>query len=141
MLMAMIAGDMNQGKLLGKITVLIVDDSPAIVESLKSILKSHEDIEVVGTADSGYDAIPKAIKLNPCLILMDDQMPDMDGVEATRLIKQQNSNTKILFMAVHPTHVEEALKAGADGFMTKDASRHELLQHIRGLGKRTESLQ
>ena len=139
--MQMVESEMEQRNLLEKITVMIVDDSSAVIDSLKSILKSHDDIEVVGSAISGYDAIPLAIELKPCVILMDDQMPDMDGVEATRLIKQQMSSAKILFMAVHPTHLEEALTAGVDGFMTKDASRHEILEHIRGLKKRTESRQ
>ena len=66
---------------------------------------------------------------------MDAQMPGMDGVEATRIIKQRIPATKVLFLAVHASHIDDALEAGADGFMMKDATRQELLLNIRKLAR------
>lgn len=117
----------------GKITVLIVDDSPAITNSLVSILSSHGDIEIIDVASNGEEAIAKAARHRPHVILMDAQMPEMDGVEATRIIKQRVPDTKILFLAVHASHIDGALDAGADAFMMKDATRQELLLNIRRL--------
>lgn len=117
----------------GNIFVLIVDDSPAISDSLLSILSSHGDIEVIGVASNGEEAVARATEHRPDVILMDAQMPGMDGVEATRIIKQRVPKTKVLFMAVHASHIDDALEAGADAFMMKDATRQELLLNIRRL--------
>jgi DNA-binding NarL/FixJ family response regulator len=118
-----------------KIEVLIVDDSPAVRDGLQGILRAHPDIEVVGEAVDGLEAIAKAEQLHPSVILMDAQMPQMDGTEATRRIKDRLPDVKILFLTVHPAHIEEALAAGADGYLMKDCARQELLEEIRKLGR------
>ena len=120
---------------LEKITVLIVDDSPTVTDGPRSILRAYPDIELVGEATGGLEAIAKAEELRPDVILMDAQMPEVDGVEATRFIKERVPDTKILFMAVHATHIDRALDAGADTFLMKDSGRQELLQEIRKLGR------
>ena len=120
---------------LEKITVLIVDDSPTVTDGLRSILRAYPDIEVIGEATGGLEAIAKAEELRPNVILMDAQMPEVDGVEATRFIKERLPDTKILFMAVHATHIDRALDAGADAFLMKDSGRQELLREIRKLGR------
>jgi two-component system nitrate/nitrite response regulator NarL len=125
---------------LDRIKVLIIDDSPAIRESIHSILRSHSDIEVVGTCGSGQEAICDAVRLQPHVILVDAQMPQMDGVETTRQVKEKVPEAKIIFMAVHATHIEEALKAGADGFLMKDAGRQEFLRNIRRMGEHPHSV-
>ena len=117
------------------ITVLIVDDSLAISDSLRSILSSHADIEVIGVASNGKEAVASVEEHRPDVVLMDAQMPGMDGVEATRIVKQRVPETKVLFMAVHASHIDDALEAGADGFMMKDATRQELLLNIRRLAR------
>ncbi len=119
----------------GKVTVLIVDDSPAISESLRSILRSHDDIVVIGVASDGEEAVALAVEHLPNVVLMDAQMPGMDGAEATRIVKQRVPETKVLFMAVHASHIDDALEAGADGFMMKDATRQEILLNIRRLAR------
>ncbi len=110
-----------------------MDDSPAISDSLLSILSSHGDIEVIGVASNGEEAVARAAEDRPDVILMDAQMPGMDGVETTRNVKQRVPETKVLFMAVHASHIDDALEAGADAFMMKDATRQELLLNIRRL--------
>ena len=120
---------------LKKIKLLIVDDSPEATDGLHRIFRTHEDIEVLGDANNALDAVIKAKRLQPTLILMDAQMPGIDGVEATRRIKECMPNIQILFLAIHPTHVEAALEAGADGFLMKDSSRQELLDEVRKLAR------
>jgi len=117
----------------GKIRVLIVDDSAVVRDGLQSVLRAHPEIEVVGEAEDGLEAISKAEQLQPGVILMDAQMPEMDGVEATRRIKERLPSVKILFLTVHAGYVEDALVAGADGYLLKDSGRRELLQAIRKL--------
>ncbi|MCL5961393.1 MAG: response regulator transcription factor [Chloroflexi bacterium] len=118
-----------------RIRVLLVDDSSAVKNGLQSILQVHSDIEVVGKAADGLEAIASSQQLRPDVILMDVQMPVMDGLEATRRIKDLLPETKILLLIVHPEYVEDALAAGADGFMMKDCGRQELLGEIRELGR------
>ena len=117
------------------VTVLIVDDSLAISESLSGILGGHGDIEVIGMASDGEEAVALAEEHRPDVILMDAQMPGMSGVAATRIVKQRVPASKVLFMAVHASYINDALEAGADGFMMKDATRQELLLNIRKLAK------
>ena len=118
------------GAWLKTIRVLIVDDSPAATDGLRTILQAHPDIEVVGEAVNGPEGIAKAEEIRPGVILMDAQMPGMDGAEATRLIKERRPDVKILFLAVHATHVDAAVEAGADGYLMKDSGRRELVQAI-----------
>lgn len=119
-----------------KIRVLIVDDSSVVRDGLQSILGADPNIEVVGHAADGLEAIVQAEQLQPGVILMDAQMPEMDGVEATRRIKERSPNIKVLVLTVHTTYIQAALAAGADGYLMKDSGRQELLQAIRNLGRR-----
>ena len=115
--------------------VVILDDNIAISDSLRSILSSHVDIEVISVASDSVEAVARVEEHHPDVVLMDAQMPGMDGVEATRMVKQRAPETKILFMAVHASYIDEALEAGADAFMMKDATRQELLLNIRRLAR------
>ena len=115
------------------IKVLIVDDDAAVRDGLCSILSAHVDIEVVEQAVDGLDAIAKANELHPDVILMDAQMPRMDGVEANRRIKERFPKIKVLFLTVHTSYIKEALAAGVDGCLLKDCRREELLKTIREL--------
>jgi DNA-binding NarL/FixJ family response regulator len=118
-----------------KIKVLIVDDNEVVREGLKSILDPQGDIAVVGEAVDGLDAVAKAEKLLPDVILMDAHMPGMDGTEATRRIKKGMPDVKVLFLTVYGDYVGSALEAGASWYLTKDCRRQDLLEAIRVLAR------
>ena len=122
-----------------KIKVLLVDDNEVVREGLKSILEPQADIEVVGEAVDGLDAVTKAQELNPDVILMDAQMPNMDGTEATRRIKQFIPAAKVMFLTVYGDYVGGALAAGASWYLTKDCRRQDLLEGIRVLAQSSRS--
>jgi len=115
--------------------VLIVDDSDAVRDGLRSILSAHTNIEIVGEAVNGLDAIARTSHLHPDIILMDDQMPGMNGVEAAFHIKGRFPGIKVLLLTVHKNCIEEALAAGVDGYLMKDCHREELLQMVRALSE------
>ena len=116
-----------------RIRVLIVDDSPQARDGLRSILGSQTDIEVTAVAASGLEAIALAEELQPDLVLVDAQMPEMDGAETTRSIKRCCPLVKVLFMTVHDHHMDEGIAAGADRCLMKDCTRQELLRTVREL--------
>ena len=124
---------LHKGGRLRRIRVLIVDDSRAARDGLRSILNPNADMEVVGEAVNGIDAVAVVEKLQPDVILMDAQMPVLDGIEAARTIKASTPNTKVLFLSVHPMYLQDGLDAGADIALLKDAGREELLAAIREL--------
>jgi DNA-binding NarL/FixJ family response regulator len=119
-----------------KIRLLIVDDQVLFLESLSTFLRNYaEDIEVVGLARNGREALEKAAALRPDIVLMDVHMPVMDGVEATgRLIESQPA-VRILILSTYDEdeYVRKALKLGAAGYLLKDISPTELIASIRAL--------
>ena len=118
------------------IKILIVDDDAVVRDSLRSILSPHAEFKIVGEAIDGLDAIAKANSLHPDVVLMDAQMTGMDGIEATRRIKERFPEIKVLLLTVHTSYIEEALAAGADGYLLKDCGREELCRAIREVGER-----
>ena len=124
---------MQRGTCVHRVRVLIVDDSPQARDDLRSILVSQPDIEVAAVAASGFEATALAQELQPDLVLVDAQMPEMDGAEATRSIKRCCPRVKVLFMTVHDRHIDEGIAAGADRCLMKDCTRQELLRAVREL--------
>ena len=118
-----------------KIKVFIVDDQKMIREGLKVLLKTEPDLEVVGTASNGEDAIKQAGVLQPDIILMDMEMPGMDGVTATRLICDEFPQIKILVLSTFDTqeYVARSLSSGAMGYLLKGTPAKELTNAIRSV--------
>ncbi len=117
----------------GRITVLLVDDHAIVREGISHILAREADIEVVGEAASGEEAIAKARSLKPDVVLMDISLPGLSGMEATRQIKQEQSQVHVLALTMHDSydHFLEMLRAGADGYILKGASGVDLVAAIR----------
>lgn len=112
--------------------ILVVDDSPIIVRELMQLL--HElDYKVIQTAATGREAVAIYKICKPDVVTMDITMPDMDGIEATRLIMRENPNAKIVMVTSHGQEkmVLDALKAGARGYVLKPFQRHKLYQAIQ----------
>ena len=116
------------------IKVLIADDQAIARQGLTAILEPKADIEVVGTAANGHEVLAKVPSLNPDLVLMDLQMPELNGIEATRRLKTEYPTVSILILTTYFTDdwLENALREGADGYLLKDASGAEILSAIRG---------
>lgn len=129
----------DRAAVLDKIRVLIADDCPEEMGVLQRAVRSASYIAVVGGAFNGQDAFTKAARTQPDVILMDARMPEMDGLEAIRRIKEDLPGIKILFLGEHPTDVAPALSSGADGYIVKHCGRQELLAGIRGLVRQRAS--
>lgn len=116
----------------GKIRIVVVDDKELFREGLVSLLARRPEIEVVGQAEDGYEALEKARQLKPRLILMDVDMPNCDGVRATQLIKGELPEIDIIMLTVSEEDKDlfTAIKAGAKGYLIKDVKIDELLRAI-----------
>lgn len=116
--------------------VLLVDDHPLFRDGMATLLESHE-IEVVGQAREGKEALEKASELRPDLVLMDINMRGMGGLEATRLLKAQMPEIKVVILTVSDDAEDlfEAIKSGADGYLVKDLASEEFFDLIAGLSR------
>ena len=116
------------------VRVLLVDDHALIRTGFKMILESEDDIEVVGEASDGEQAIAMARAVQPDVVLMDVQMPKMDGLEAlTRIGRDSNIQSRIIILTTfeRDDYVFEALRAGASGFLLKNSPPEELVRAVR----------
>jgi len=116
-----------------KIHVLIVDDHTILRAGLRMLLNAHPDIEVVGEASDGNQAVLSAQRLQPDVILMDIAMPECNGIEATRQIKRLLPETRVLVLTMHENeeYLFQVLRAGASGYILKEAADTELVTAIR----------
>jgi DNA-binding NarL/FixJ family response regulator len=115
------------------IRILLVDDSAAIRQTLFSLLSAHTDFEIVGECLDGSAAITKASELQPDVILLDINLPGMNGLEVTRQMKRVVPSAEILLLSEHDLipMVREGLRAGARGYVLKSDAAHELAIAIR----------
>ncbi len=113
--------------------LLIADDHALVREGLRTVLSGEEDIQVIAEARDGEEALSSCRELRPDLVLMDVRMPVMDGLEATRRIKQEMPQVSVVMVTMHenPDYLFEAIKAGAAGYVLKDASGERLLGAVR----------
>jgi DNA-binding NarL/FixJ family response regulator len=119
------------------VSVLIVDDQALVRTGFKMILEAEGDIEVVGEAENGVEAIAEAGRLNPDVVLMDVRMPELDGIEATRrLLANSAIDSKVVMLTTFDMdeYVYDALRAGASGFLLKDVPPEQLVEGIRAVG-------
>jgi DNA-binding NarL/FixJ family response regulator len=116
-----------------RITVLLAEDHMIVREGFRKLLAAEDDIEVVGEAQTGRQAVALAKKLRPAVVVMDIAMPLLNGLEATRQIRKTIPGTKVLILSAHSddAYVEQAIAFGAVGFLLKQTSSHDLSRGIR----------
>jgi two-component system, NarL family, response regulator NreC len=121
----------------GVIKILLADDHTIVRQGLKLILAAHADMQVLGEAANGREAVELAAKLHPDIVLMDVAMPELNGIEATRQMVAANARIRILVLSMHKesVYVREILRAGARGYILKDAIDTELLTAIRSVAR------
>ena len=117
------------------IRVLVADDHPVVQQGLCTMLELEEDIEVVGRAKDGAEAVAQASECRPDVILLDVQMPNVDGIEALRQIRATQPEARVIVLTTYRNedYVFPSLQAGASGYMLKDATREELAGAIRSV--------
>jgi CheY-like chemotaxis protein len=115
------------------LTVLLVDDHAMMRQGLRSVLEAHADIQIVGEASDGREAVEMADTLRPAVVIMDINMPRLNGIEATARIKAQYPDIRVIGLSVNagPNNKEAMLKAGADMLLTKEAAVEELYRGIQ----------
>lgn len=118
---------------MAEIRVLIVDDHAILRDGLRSLLERQPDIDVVGEAENGHQALIQIEELEPDIVLMDMAMPVMNGLEATRHIKERFPDVRVLILTQHDNkeYISPALQAGASGYVLKRSGGREVIQAIR----------
>jgi len=116
-----------------KTKILLVDDHKILREGIRSLVKGYDDIEVIGEAPDGKTALQMVKELLPDLVVMDISMPDMNGIDATRQIRKEHPDIKIIALSMHhdKQFVSEIFRAGASGYLIKDSAFDELDHAIR----------
>src|SRR5918995_3497461 len=129
----MVEAGMSPEDVRGPTRLAIVDDHELARESLQNMLCDEPDIEIVGEAANGRQALLLCSRFRPDLILMDVRMPVMDGLAATKEIKPRYPEISVMMLTMHenPDYLLEALKAGAAGYVLKDAAREEIIEAVR----------
>ncbi len=123
------------------IRLVIADDHPVVRDGLRAMLDTQRDIDVIGEASTGAEALSMACSLQPDLVLMDLQMPELDGPSATRRIRAEHEEVHVLVLTTYDTDadISRAVEAGATGYLLKDARREDLFNAVR-LAARGESV-
>lgn len=120
-----------------KITILLADDHSMVRQGFRRILESQPDMEIVGEAGNGREALEQAAKLAPDVVVMDVAMPELNGIEATRRLMETTPRTRVLALSMHKdaVYVREILRAGARGYLLKDAVDVDFLAAVRAIAR------
>lgn len=120
-----------------KTRILLVDDHTVVRHGFRMILDAQNDMEVVGEASNGRDAVGEAQRLTPDVVVMDVTMPELNGIEATRRIGESVPKARVLALSMHKdsVYVREILRAGARGYLLKDAPQDDLVTAVRALAR------
>lgn len=120
-----------------RIRVLLADDHTLIRSGIATLLQSSKDIQVVGEAEDGEEAIRKTGELQPDVVVIDLSMPKLSGIEATKILKRKYPDTQVLVLTMHENeaYVFQILKSGASGYVLKSAGKEELSTAIRAVAK------
>ena len=118
---------------MSSIRVLIADDHEVVADGLAHLLRALDSIEVIGIARSGREAVRRAIELDPDVIVMDSEMQDMNGIEATRELRERSHPARVIILSVHAEiiHIVRALRAGAAGYVPKRSAGRDVLEAIK----------
>ncbi len=118
-----------------KITVLLADDHTVVRDGLRYLLEAQPDIEVVGDAADGREAVKLATLLKPDIVIIDITMPELNGIEATYQIRQLCPSTRIIILSMHANtrHIARALEAGAQGYLIKESAGIEVVEAVRAV--------
>ena len=116
-----------------RVRLLIADDHTLVREGMRTMLTSEPNLEVIGEAENGREALEMCRKLCPDLVLMDVRMPEMDGLAATKEIKGECPETSVLIITTHesPEYLMDAIRAGAAGYVLKDSTKQQLLNAVQ----------
>jgi DNA-binding NarL/FixJ family response regulator len=125
-----------------RIRIVLVDDHPVVRQGLRKILSTFNEIEIVGEACSGREAIHVAHEIKPDVMLMDISMPDMNGIEATTILRRDLPEVKVLALSMHEnaSYVKQALKAGARGYLLKESAPKDLVEAISSVHSASEAV-
>ena len=117
------------------VRVLIADDHRLVREALRALLRTQPDVQVVAEAEDGRSAVGLAASMSPDVVVMDINMPDLNGIEATRKVRAGGAGPKVIALSAHSDrrYTSEMLKAGATGFVMKDAAFEELAEAMRAV--------
>src|ERR1043165_712821 len=115
------------------IRVLIADDHKVVADGLSHLLQAHDGVEVVGMARSGREAVRLAIEQDPDVVLMDSNMADLNGTEATRQLRERGARARVIILSVQaePPHVVRSLRAGAIGYVPKSSAGADGIEAIK----------
>jgi len=117
------------------ITVFLADDHAIVRDGLRAFLSAQPDIQVVGEADNGSDALRRIVELDPDVAILDIAMPELSGIDATWQIRRDSPETRIVILSMHATDnlIFEALQAGADAYLLKESAGKELVKAVRAV--------
>jgi DNA-binding NarL/FixJ family response regulator len=122
---------------MSKIRIVLADDHSVVRQGFRRILEAQADMEIVGEASNGREALETATKLSPDVVVMDVAMPELNGIEATRRMGDAAPRTRVLALSMHKdsVYVREILRAGARGYLLKDAVDEDLIAAVRAVAR------